>query len=244
QGNTIGTNAAGNPARANQFGVIFFNGAHNNIIGTDGDGVGDTLEGNVISGNSPSGDGVNLNNSNNNLIAGNFIGTDISGTFAIPNGDTGVAIYNGSSGNTIGGTTPAMRNLISGNTHQGVWIGATGASLPGPQQNIIAGNWIGLNAAGNALANGINGIILFDGANNTTVGLAVAGGGNVISGQTGGAGVRITKDDPTDGITGTLAAYANVVQNNYIGTDITGTAAKSNATGVLIELGSHDNTVG
>ncbi len=244
QGNIIGLNAAGNTARANEFGVIFFNGAHNNTVGTDGDGVGDTQEGNVISGNGPSGDGVNLNNGDNNLIAGNYIGTDLTGTYAIGNGDTGIALYNGSDGNQIGGTTAAMRNIIAGNTHQGIWIGAAFAGAPGPQQNIIAGNWIGLNANGDALGNGINGIILFDGAHNNTIGLAGAGGGNVISGHTAGAGIRITKDEPTDAVVGASAAYANVIQNNYIGTDSAGTAVRANGTGILIDSGSHDNTIG
>src|SRR5262249_26206403 len=123
-GNLVGLNAAGNAALGNSFG-IFLQDSSNNRIGTDSDGVNDAQERNVVSGNAP-GDGVNFNHAFNNLVAGNYLGMDITGTFAIPNGDTGLAFYFGSSGNTFGGTTAAARNIISGNTHNGVWIYAAG----------------------------------------------------------------------------------------------------------------------
>ena len=70
-----------------------------NIIGTDGDGTGDTAEGNLISGNRYV--GVMLVNSNSNRVAGNRIGTNRDGTAAVPNGSTGVFV-DGSSNNLIG----------------------------------------------------------------------------------------------------------------------------------------------
>ena len=73
--------------------------------------------GNLISGNSDG--GILLGGGS--LVVGNTIGTDITGTIAIGNGLAGVEIYE-SSDNTIGGTTAAARNLISGNSDYGVEI--------------------------------------------------------------------------------------------------------------------------
>ena len=70
----------------------------------------------------------------------------------------------GSSNNTIGGTTPRARNLISGNSHIGVDIfeGATG--------NLVEGNFIGTNAVGVSLGNGGDGVLIHGSGFNTTVG--------------------------------------------------------------------------
>jgi len=57
----------------------------------------------------------------NNRIEGNFIGTDPTGTQALGN-DYGLYLL--ASGNTIGGTTPASRNVISGNDDVGIYVGA------------------------------------------------------------------------------------------------------------------------
>ncbi len=59
--------------------------------------------------------------STGNWVYGDFLGTDPSGQIAVPNFD-GVAIQSGAANNTIGGTTPAERNLISGNSGDGVHI--------------------------------------------------------------------------------------------------------------------------
>jgi Ca2+-binding RTX toxin-like protein len=243
-GNLVGLNQAGDTARPNSFGVIFFNGANHNRIGTDADGTLDSQERNVISGNLSGGDGVNMNNGDYNVVAGNYIGTDITGTTAIANADSGVAMYNGSDFNTIGGTVAAARNIIAGNAHQGFWIGGTttGTGTP-PQFNVVAGNWIGLNALANALPNGVNGVLLFDRAQNNSIGIPVTGGGNVISGNNQ-AGIRITKDDPADSFTGSGVAFGNSIANNIIGLDPTGTFQIHNSTGVRIEAGSTNNTVG
>src|SRR5205085_3715060 len=83
----------------------------------------------------------------NNLIQGNFIGTNATGTGAVPNSTTGMSI--GSSENTIGGTTPQARNLISGNTTHGMLI--SGQYTFG---NVVIGNYIGTDTTGfNPLGN-------------------------------------------------------------------------------------------
>ena len=56
------------------------------------------------------------------MIEGNFIGTDATGTVALPNGASGFGgiVLLAGENNTIGGMTPAARNLISGNIGDGV----------------------------------------------------------------------------------------------------------------------------
>ena len=49
---------------------------------------------------------------------------------------------NNAANNTIGGTAASARNIISGNTNDGVYV--TGALATG---NAIQGNFIGTNAA-------------------------------------------------------------------------------------------------
>ena len=134
-------------------------GAHNNISGNTQDGI-------LISGNQ-------------NMVEGNYIGTDATGTQPQGNG-IGVEIL-GSSSNTIGGTTAAARNIISGNAQDGILITYG-------DQNLVEGNFIGTNASGTRLPNGGDGVGLTGAGNNTggnTIGGTTAGASNVISGNTG-----------------------------------------------------------
>jgi CSLREA domain-containing protein len=79
----------------------------------------------------------NLAVNTNNVVEGNFIGTNALGTAIAANEGDGVIINGpGSTGNTIGGATPAARNLIAGNGEQGVEISASDA-------NTVRGNLIG-----------------------------------------------------------------------------------------------------
>ena len=104
--------------------------------------------------------------SSGTLVAGNFIGTDITGTLAIGNGTQGVEIL-GASGNTVGGTTAGARNIIAGNSQNGVLIqnavaffGLTAAA----DNNLIEGNYIGTQVNGTtALGNAADGVeIVYD----------------------------------------------------------------------------------
>src|SRR5262249_29761834 len=101
------------------------------------------------------GHGIHLENGGSNVIAGNYIGVDVAGAAALSNYGLGVYALN-SSNNTIGGTTAAARNVISGNFQNSVGL-ANGSS-----NNLIQGNYIGLNAAGTGtMVNIGSGVSLF-----------------------------------------------------------------------------------
>src|SRR5205814_198101 len=122
-------------------------------------------------------------------VAGSFLGTDASGTLALANGAAGLA-SNGF-GNLVGGATPAARNLISGNTGDGV-------SFTGGNSHLVQGNLIGTKADGaSALGNGGSGIS-FNGGGTlfNTVGGTGSGEANTIA-FSGGDGVHV---DATAGI--------------------------------------------
>jgi hypothetical protein len=101
-----------------------------------------------------------------NLIEGNYIGTDHTGTQYGSNGLAGITLDNGASGNTIGGDTGESRNLISANTGSGIYLNGSGVS-----NNTIKGNHIGTKSnATDALGNGQYGIYINGSANQNTVG--------------------------------------------------------------------------
>jgi hypothetical protein len=148
-----------------------------------------------------------------NLVAGNFIGLNAAGTGALPNNWAGIEIFGGAQSNLVGGYNAAARNVVSGNSHQGVAFSGTGTG-----GNIAAGNYIGLNAAGTAaLPNAWAGAECFGGAQGNFIGGTVAGAGNVISGNSL-QGVAL------DG----SGTSGNRVQGNFIGVNPAGTAAIGN----------------
>jgi titin len=188
----------------------------NNTIGDAAAGVS-----NVISGNT--GDGVEISGSGTtgNLVAGNFIGTDVTGTAAVGNGWNGVLIDASASGNTIGGTTAAARNIVSANVDSGVTI--TGAN-----DNVVEGDYIGTDVTGtaalaNAAARGYytyGGVFLYLGASGNTIGGLTASPGT-------GAGNLISGNDLA-GVTMNHAGAFNLVAGNLIGTNVTGSVALPN----------------
>jgi len=174
--------------------------------------------------------GIVLDRNGNNLIDSNFIGTDSSGTLARGNFGNGINLIGGSN-NLIGGTTGVAANLVSANAFPGIAIGGTNVS-----QNLVQGNFVGVDIRGTAaLPNDGAGVLLggVSGTNNTvasnnTVGGAAAGAGNLISGNDG-SGVEVNNKD----------SNGNLVQRNFVGTDISGTVALANTgAGVQIKNGS------
>ena len=217
-GNLIGTNAAGTAAVPNEDdGVTILAGARAF--------VGNTAR-NVISGNGLAGVLISDAGSNSTALVENFVGLNRAGTAAVPNG-TGVEITDGARFNDVGSSGSGV-NVISGNRHEGVLIHGAGTS-----QNTVFDNLIGLRADGaSAIPNG-KGVVIAGGAKSNTVGGAIAGRRNTISGN------RV------DGVLITGAGSdRNVVRGNSIGTSPGGTAAIPNLTGVHIAAGARSNTVG
>jgi hypothetical protein len=223
QGNYIGTDATGTSSVFFGRGDgVFLTDARSNTIGGTAAGAG-----NVISGNQS---GITLTQAAaDNLFQGNYIGTTADGLSDLGNRDHGVRIARDASGNIIGGTTAAARNIISGNGLHGVRIRPVDVQVP--TNNSIQGNYIGTDVTGTAIiANDGDGVFIEDSPSNTVGG--TTGAGNVISGNTNG--VKIT---------GT-GATGNLVRGNLIGTDAGGTADLGNGNdGVLLEDAA-DNLVG
>src|SRR5262249_41098629 len=94
---------------------------------------------NLISGNNFGGIVVANQGTTGNVIQGNFLGTDDTGTQALGNTGPGVRIVNGS-GNTVGGTAPGAGNRIAFNSGGGVQINSNAG--PG---NAVLGNAIFAN---------------------------------------------------------------------------------------------------
>jgi CSLREA domain-containing protein len=191
--------------------------------------------------------GINITGSSNNVIAGNFIGTNLAGTAAGPGNQVGIFIgtFAGATqdNNRIGvdpaAVDPRDRNVISANTLDGIEIRGEGVGATATG-TIIAGNYIGTDVNGTAdLGNTNHGISIFyfggTGSNSgTVIGGTVAGTGNLISGNNGW-GVLLA----ASGTTGTL------VQGNKIGTNAAGTAGIPNLVGIRFDTGAiSGNTVG
>src|SRR5262249_25230026 len=126
---------------------------------------------NVVSGHSIYGVVLDGLGTSNNVVAGNFIGTDLSGGAAVGNQFAGVQIGFGGTNNTVGGTTAVpgtgLGNVISGGNRNGVHITDTTATA-----NTVAGNLIGTKAGGlAALGNIADGVRIDLGSGNTIGGI-------------------------------------------------------------------------
>jgi hypothetical protein len=222
--NYIGTDNWGLVRRDNSRGIYIDNVAGNLIGGTT------AAARNVISGNKIAGVEIINAGATGNSVQGNYIGVDATGNAPLGNIAAGVDIT-GASTNLIGGAPTGAGNVIGGSGRYisgSPFVGAAIQIVGDATGNLIAGNFIGTNSAGNApVANCERGIILVSSGN--TIGGVNPAARNIISGNSL-AGLYINGD-------------SNIVQGNYIGTDMNGTKSVSNGTGVHI-VNAGNNLIG
>lgn len=228
EGSFIGVNASGNAARPNGDGVRISNDGETPASGAKLNTIGGTAAParNLISGNRGAGILIEPEgaDANDNLIVGNFIGSDRAGNLAIAN-EAGVIIH--TANNRVGGTEAGAHNLISGNTSQGVFIDRAGAD-----GNLVQGNHIGTNEIGSGAIANNNGVVIDSGSSNT-IGGTTAAARNIVSGNTR-EGIVILEE----------AASENQVQGNFIGTDKDGFRALGNSLAGIVVTRAIDTTIG
>ncbi|NQT62028.1 MAG: T9SS type A sorting domain-containing protein [Candidatus Marinimicrobia bacterium] len=221
QGNIIGLDADGTSSLGNQWDGIDIRDASDNLIGGANPGAG-----NVVSGHLDMGISINRDDVDplNNIIQGNLIGTDITGTLAQGNGASGVMLNNCES-TLVGGSEPGAGNVISGNLSAGLWITSS-------DYNLIKGNYFGTDISGSiAMGNGASGVFMEDSDHNI-IGGTQPGAGNLMSGN------------PQSGLY-IMNGNMNEVYGNLLGTDITGTEALGNVRwGIRLAGGTLNSIIG
>jgi len=201
---------------------IDISGNGNVIGGNCLHGSGPNGQGNVISGNN--GPGINIRHAGENVVSGNLIGTDRTGTVRMGNHDHGVFLWDAWE-NRIGGAALGEGNVISANYFYGVEMQRINA-----RRNIVMGNMIGTDITGSVeLSNVVTGVGLELKASETLV------ANNLIVSTFGNC---LIINDP--------GSSYNTVVGNRIGTDITGTIplSRSNFAGILMGQGSAYNRIG
>ena len=203
-------------------GILITAGADSNTIG------GSLAEkGNVIGGMKQNGILIEGEGCDNNIIVGNYVGTDVTGTKPIPNKQDGIRLESGATNNRIGGALPGEGNVFSGNLSSGI-------RLEGVDENTIIGNKVGVASDGiSALGNGDGGIVILNGASHNIIGDIKDGAANVISGNHY-SGLQIKGHSDF-----------NEVAGNLIGPDATGKSVVGNDhNGIMITHGSSNNKIG
>ena len=196
-------------------------GSDNVIIGNNSDGIRDTDEGNLISGNGQ--DGVIGWALTNSIISGNFIGSNRAGIgTTLGNGRNGILLTVGCIGNRVGSNGDGINdgqepNGIIRNTGRGILIAANSNA------NFIGGNVVGMNTVGAAAGNFLNGIeILNSSLNIISTNLVLS---NV------GHGVALTSQDFFGFNFNTVG---NIIVANYIGVTPTNVARGNTGSGIAL----------
>jgi hypothetical protein len=172
--------------------------------------------------------GINIGGTGN-VIEGNLVGVDATGTIGMGNRGSGIAVS--SSSNRIGGMAPSSRNIISDNFYWGIFLSGSAAT-----GNVIQGNFVGTDATGTIrLGNGQSGIHL-EGASNNTIGGTQGGARNVVSAN--GSFVN------ANGIDLFYSSNLNTVQGNFVGVDVSGTHGLGNTQVGIGIYGSRSNLIG
>lgn len=237
QGNYIGLVRVGNSVfkLGNAGDGIEITDSNNNIVG------GTTAaQRNIISGNGENGVVIAGDDSTNNTIAGNYIGTDQNGFLDRGNAGDGIRIANKASNNTISGSSIAP-SVISANGEYGILIrdrDTTG--------NVVTGSYVGVNKDGNLdgsddLGNASGGIRIEDDASNNVIGGSIFGTNerNVISGNRN-YGISLGRTTA-----GFISVVSNTIAGNYIGVNFDGTEIISNTLGgILVEVPARETRIG
>jgi len=218
-GNRIGINKSGTIYLANnQEGILLRSGSNNNSIGNSGTGLANAIGGNTK--------GIFVKSSNSNIIASNYIGNNVSGTSVLTgtnNQQIGVQLDSASSSNII-----SLSNVISGNLTKGILI--RGADT---KENLVNGNFIGLDATGNnSLPNGLINIHIADSAYSNII------GGNTVSERN-----YIGGDVPNQIVIENVAD-SNQIAGNYIGLGFNASSTYATNIGIKISNNSKYNIIG
>ena len=229
-------------------GVVIDDGAQNNTIGGDFAGTGNVISGNGTFGVAIDGTATATDETTGNIVDGNTIGTDVTGENGLGDGNASVYI-DLARNNTISGTDPGARNLISGIIGAGVYISGTHINYSGgaggfttTNSNTVEGNYIGTDATGTEsvtypLTSGElfpftgDGVYLDVGTFDNTIGGLTAAAHNIIS------------SNLANGIRFDTSATTNTVEGNYIGVDVTGSKALGNGSSG-IEIDGDSNIIG
>ncbi len=118
EGNFIGTDKSGTTDRGNAEEGVLIGGSSSNTIGGTTAAARNIISANqwgvwIYGGSGPATD---------NVIEGDFIGTDVSGTLPLGNEINGILFSNNASNNTVGGTAAGAGNTIAFNTEQGIYV--------------------------------------------------------------------------------------------------------------------------
>lgn len=216
KGNMIGLGADGATALGNNvYSIEMVNGFDSQIGGTT------QFERNFVAGSLTS-YGMQIVSSHRVVIEGNYVGTDSTGLLDRGNFSDGIRLDNTEDA-VIGGTTRSSRNVVSGNDGNGISLNGTSTGAE------IKANFIGLGADGTTLLiNEDNGIFVGGTSDGATIGGPTVPERNVVSGN----GQFTVGADPDNGIIGdgirVLGPDGHLIQNNYFGTDSTGTIGMGN----------------
>ena len=218
--NKIGTRSSGTAALPN--------GGEGILVQASGNQIGGNRAAlrNIISGNGKTGISITGTTASNNVVEGNYIGTNVTGTAAIPNASDGIRVTDAANIRIGSATEAAAGNLISGNGGSGITFSQANST-----GGLAVGNLIGTRANGlSALGNVGSGVLINGDATNVQIGGTTAISRNVISGN-GASGVTIA-----------INASNNRVSRNRIGVNLSGAALGNASSGVLIQ--GPNNTIG
>ena len=204
-----GTTKISNVGNGVRFGAGTAGISQNNTIGGTAAGQRNYVSGNGIALNSGAHGIIFDGGSSNNIIKGNYIGTDITGSVAIGNFGAGVFFLDGSNSNTVGGTAAGEGNILCCST------GDHGVRINISSSNVVYGNLIGVNAAqvpAAGFGNNQYGVFVVSYAN-----LSNVSNSNIIGSI--GAGSNIITNNGSDGVNvfntgGTASNFNPIIGNN------------------------------